>query len=107
MSATPSPDALIERALDIGARQLEAAQGQDWETVASLRQELECVLSDPALTTATPEQTRRLQSTLNELVERNQAVLLLAATARRHVAEDLGTLRAGQKAARAYTESSG
>jgi hypothetical protein len=107
MSATPSPDALIERALDIGARQLEAAQGQDWETVASLRQELESVLSDPALTSATPEQTRRLHAALNQLVERNQAVLLLAATARRTVADDLGTLRAGQKATRAYTESSG
>jgi hypothetical protein len=107
MGATLSPNALIERALDIGERQLAAAREQDWQTVAALRQELEAVLSDPTLTSATPEQTRRLQTALNQLVERNQAVLLLAATARQTVAGDLGALRAGQKATRAYTESSG
>lgn len=104
--AEPAPlDELLASALELGARQLSAAQADDWECVAVLQQELEAVIHGQEIRALSNGDVGRLHAAISKLASRNDAVMRLAMTARDRVAAGLGELRAGRQAKRAYSNA--
>jgi hypothetical protein len=98
MSTVPAP---LQQALLLTEQMLDAAGVADWDLVASLDSTRQPLLA--AARRPDPE----WQEWLTALHQRNQQVLMLAASAREQVEQQLGSHRYNHRALNTYIASSG
>ena len=106
MSQSASLDRVLASALDLSARQLDSARADDWESVAALQQELAALFAAQEIRQLADGAEDQLRAALSELANQNDSVLGLAMGARDRIAQELGELRIGQQAKRAYSDVS-
>lgn len=97
----------LERATQLSRTMLEAAEAGDWQRVQALAAERKPLVQDAFAGDLSEAARNALEAPLRRLAHLNDQLIELTAAARDDRGEQLGQVRAGQKAAGAYATFAG